>query len=655
MSVLLLEGTRSSDLHETHWKFASACVKEDMNDVFDQVDRDLHVSGHSPPGDEVASMFREERRRFRECVDSWQADFLEQLQIHTRIIQEASAHMTYGRSEVHPYDRLRQSLVEDDHLVLPSSGSSSCVEELLSEELHAAEHFTFSSSLSAATVDSLYKPSETTSVDSEQAGTGATGVTTGHSKKNIVACRLVEEAVAAFSTCLVVLNTLFIGFQVNSDLQRAKDGLPPESWLDWVDLGFVIAFTMELALRVGVHRSQLFKGDDRYWNIFEFTLTSTSILEWLALTMDLSFLRSLRALRVVRVARIFRIVRFVRDLRLMVASVLSSLSSLVWACVFLCCFLYLISIIIAVDVSEHILENENVDANLLEFYGSIMDSMISLFTAVSGGCDWWDLLEPLQTVNATFYTPFFIFYVAFTVFGVLNVLTAIFVDAAGRISEIDRDLVISNELSHVETSSKALRKVFTDAADHKLTITYAELERHLKSPDVEAYLRYLGMDVYDARILFQLLDLQEKGIVNIDEFVSGVMRLKGTAKGVDVASLMHEQKLMSMKFSAFMWFVQDSFQRMDGVPSQPQARRISSVEDYIIRERAKQRFNTAPPDGESSPRTPSTSISISLLKGAMLSTGVFTSLRRKTPKQSPRMSVKHIRSSAVSKQGEEWS
>ena len=172
MSVLRLEGTLSSDLHETHWKFASACVKEDRNDVFDQVDRDLHVSGHSRSGDEVASMFREERRRFRECVDSWQADFLEQLQIHTRIIQEASAHMTYGRSEVHPYDRLRQSLVEDDHLVQPSSGSSSCVEELLSEELHAAEHFTFSSSLSTATVDSLDKPSETTSVDGGQAGTG---------------------------------------------------------------------------------------------------------------------------------------------------------------------------------------------------------------------------------------------------------------------------------------------------------------------------------------------------------------------------------------------------------------------------------------------------------------------------------------------------
>lgn len=44
--------------------------------------------------------------------------------------------------------------------------------------------------------------------------------------------------------------------------------------------------------------------------------------------------------------------------------------------------------------------------------------------------------------------------------------------------------------------------------------------------------------------IFQLLD-DGSGIVSIDEFVMGFLRLKGNAKAVDLVTLMYENRKMS--------------------------------------------------------------------------------------------------------------
>jgi len=62
---------------------------------------------------------------------------------------------------------------------------------------------------------------------------------------------------------------------------------------------------------------------------------------------------------------------------------------------------------------------------------------------------------------------------------------------------------------------------------------------------VKTYLGALGLDTCEVEGLFKLLDVDGSGFVDLDEFVMGLLRLKGMAKTVDVATLMFEHKKLS--------------------------------------------------------------------------------------------------------------
>merc|ERR1712232_199969 len=171
-------------------------------------------------------------------------------------------------------------------------------------------------------------------------------------------------------------------------------------------------------------------------------------------------------------------------------------------------------------------------------YGSLGGSMASLFAAISGGEDWMHLSEPLEQLNK-WYLLVFVFYVTFVLFGILNIVTAIFVEAASHVAEIDRDLVIQDDINREKKVIEKIKQIFISAdTDGSGFLSKQELDVALESTDIVAYLKTLEWDVSEARGLFQLLDCEGKLEVGIDEFVYGMMRLKGCAKTLDIATMM---------------------------------------------------------------------------------------------------------------------
>merc|ERR1712008_582557 len=67
----------------------------------------------------------------------------------------------------------------------------------------------------------------------------------------------------------------------------------------------------------------------------------------------------------------------------------------------------------------------------------------------------------------------------------------------------------------------------------------------LQDPELTAYLNTIGVDVTEAKGLFTLLDDDGSGAISIDEFVTGFLRLKGSAKAVDMVTLMYENRKIS--------------------------------------------------------------------------------------------------------------
>lgn len=306
--------------------------------------------------------------------------------------------------------------------------------------------------------------------------------------------------------------------------------------------------------------------------------------------MNLKSIRVLRLLRIVRVVRVIRVIRFFREFRMMVLSILGSMRSLVWVVVLLMLTIYIFAIILTQAATGFRADEANPAEEreaLEEAYGALTVTMMTLYKAVSGGDDWGGLMDPLTVIHEG-WSFLFVFYITFTVFAVLNVVTGVFVSSAMEAAAADRDNVIQEEMSRQNSYVNDIKRMFHEAdKDRSGTVSASEFESHLNDNRVKAYFNALELDVTEARGLFRLLDLDESGHVDIDEFVVGCMRLKGQAKSIDVATLMYENKRMMSKWTSFMCYCDESFkvimraerrvqQKLDGMfggPTSSKARR----------------------------------------------------------------------------------
>merc|ERR1719410_3054899 len=83
-------------------------------------------------------------------------------------------------------------------------------------------------------------------------------------------------------------------------------------------------------------------------------------------------------------------------------------------------------------------------------YGNLPRSMMTLFLTISGGLEWSKAAGPLVKLG-TFYGIIWTAYVAFMVFGMLNVLTGIFVEQAMDAMVNDKDNMIQTALEERES------------------------------------------------------------------------------------------------------------------------------------------------------------------------------------------------------------
>merc|ERR1712187_197894 len=87
------------------------------------------------------------------------------------------------------------------------------------------------------------------------------------------------------------------------------------------------------------------------------------------------------------------------------------------------------------------------------------------------------------------------------------------------------------------------QKLFMELdTDGSGSIGYDEFISKMANPQVRHYMSAIGVNVTHAGELFKLLDVDDGGTLEIEEFVMGCMQLKGGAKAVDMESLMRQQK-----------------------------------------------------------------------------------------------------------------
>merc|ERR1712136_651420 len=132
--------------------------------------------------------------------------------------------------------------------------------------------------------------------------------------------------------------------------------------------------------------------------------------------------------------------------------------------------------------------------------------------------------------------------------GVLNIITGIFVNDAVEMATSDHHIMLQNEEEMRMDQLKTLKQLFSkfDANKDQL-LTLDEFEDQLLDPEVRVTLGTHGLEVSEAKMFFQALDVDMSGQVEIDEFAMGCMNLKGKTKLIDIEGSVNDTKRMVRK------------------------------------------------------------------------------------------------------------
>jgi len=372
---------------------------------------------------------------------------------------------------------------------------------------------------------------------------------------------------------IILVNSIFIGVASEYAINNLQDQAP---WgIYGMELFFHAFFVSELCAKVYVFRISFFIGRDLRWNNFDAFLVLAAMYDVItpALAMDdltngnVTFLRSFRLLKLLKVFRLIRVLRFFRELRLMLYSIVESGNSLLWALLLVTITLYLFSLIFIQGVTHILADRLDLSENTVEamytYWGSVGTGMTSIWMSISGGVDWGDIAEPLKEAGI-FYYGLFVLIIAFLTIAMLNILTGIFVGNALEVGEEDRQNVEYQQAEKSKKFNKALKDVFCEAdEDGSGTLSWTEFSEHVKTPAMQGYLHALELDIKDVAFFFKVISHNSPdGNVDIDEFLSGCTRLKGSVRMLDIESLSSELRVLSRAQAELADFITIQFQRL---------------------------------------------------------------------------------------------
>eukprot|EP00931_Biecheleriopsis_adriatica_P080992 TRINITY_DN5433_c0_g1_i2.p1 TRINITY_DN5433_c0_g1~~TRINITY_DN5433_c0_g1_i2.p1 ORF type:complete len:668 (+),score=120.02 TRINITY_DN5433_c0_g1_i2:58-2004(+) len=357
------------------------------------------------------------------------------------------------------------------------------------------------------------------------------------------------------STVVIVLNAFTTMLQADIDMRSL--GKEKSSVLEVLELVFLGWYTLELGLKLYVHRLYFFWNEDTAWGVFDLCLVVQGLVEVIMARVfdnagaNLAFARMIRLLKLSKIFRIFRMVKFLKDLRTMLMSVVSSFIAMLWAFLLLIIVVFMAALVfvqlqsgflIAAD-ADGILDQIPVEAIRKE-YGSVTTAMLSLFMATTGGNDWITYYEPLEAEEGGVSRFLFVGFIFFWQFSMVNVVTGIVMEKAVRNAQPDRDELMAEQRRDQERSVRELQLLFKEMdTDNSDEITMIEFVECLKDTAIQDYFATIGLSFQDARYFFQVLaDTVGSDSVPMEDFILHCSHMKGTAMAVDLIELAWEVK-----------------------------------------------------------------------------------------------------------------
>eukprot|EP00931_Biecheleriopsis_adriatica_P015476 TRINITY_DN11804_c0_g1_i3.p1 TRINITY_DN11804_c0_g1~~TRINITY_DN11804_c0_g1_i3.p1 ORF type:complete len:606 (-),score=79.24 TRINITY_DN11804_c0_g1_i3:133-1950(-) len=350
---------------------------------------------------------------------------------------------------------------------------------------------------------------------------------------------------------LIIANALYMGVEVEYAAQNLSDAETELGTFHAVGIAFTSFFALELMLRIFAF-GPAFLWISR-WNYLDLIVVVTSILNHVVTAFEvdssmdtsssLRLLRFARITRLVRALRIGRVVRIIGALRSLVDSILYTLKSLMWSLLLLVLLMFSFSLLFTDAAVTHLAKHPgpwapgSTEAPLAAYFGGLRMTMDTLYRAITNGIGWASAAEALDKVDMM-YSYLFNIYIFIVLFAVINVLTAVFcqaaIDQATRDHESRVQIVLKERDFYVSGLTELFKRMDIDGNGR---VTLTEFIAHFNDPTLKALFEALGIETSDAWSLFKAIDFDGDLTIDPEEFLEGCMLFKGQASALDIASV----------------------------------------------------------------------------------------------------------------------
>jgi hypothetical protein len=338
----------------------------------------------------------------------------------------------------------------------------------------------------------------------------------------------------------IFLNCAFMVYATDVEIQNLGSSIQFLSIGNWF---FQVVYTIELTMKLVVHRQWFFWNDSWKWNAFDCALVIAGFVTLSQGNSPAGAWRILRLLRIGRAMKALRIMSHLKQLNALLTCLHGSLSGLFWSLLMLFIVYALFSLFLMQIIIGHLEETGDSleDSNFHALFASVEESVLTLYKASTGGDDWsvaYSVIEETGFWGSATYLSF----VAFVQFALINIITGIFVESAMSVLTLNPEmLAMEHNRKELENATKLEQLCIRVDADESGKLTQDEFEDSLRKKQLPMLLTMLGLPQHHVVELFRhmALDADDRK-VEIGAFVKGCMLLKGAATNFDLHMLQSE-------------------------------------------------------------------------------------------------------------------
>jgi len=368
------------------------------------------------------------------------------------------------------------------------------------------------------------------------------------------------------NTLVMALEMQYTGFQRGYEIGFPHFTVPASEWwpqaqaiFQALDIMFGIIYTVELIVKLVGFKARFFKD---MWNIFDGILVAMWLVEVALrdfIQLEPGILRMMRMARLLRLIRLVKTIQGFDALYIMTTAMLGSTVCLFWSFMLLMTVQVMIAFFLNESLEVYFTDPSKPISEKLEvfeYFGTTARVMLTMFELTLAN---WPVAARILQENVTeYYSIFSVAYKLIVGFAAVGIINGVFMQETFKVAASDDKLMMRQKERDRALHTRKMRTLFA-AADESGDgfIDRSEFVEIMEVPEVRTWLAAQELPVQDPHILFNLLDDGDAELT-AEELVKGVERLKGTAKGIDLASFIAEYRMFATKVAEKLDFELES-------------------------------------------------------------------------------------------------